>query len=424
MTGNDLKKYLLNGRLDDRLSKVYGKNFLMAQRNRYIKALDSFDNSFGDGEVQILSVPGRSEVGGNHTDHNAGCVLACSVNLDLIAIARKMDTQSIRIQSSGFPPDEIDIHDLSVHLEERFTSKALIRGIVFRVKELGFTVGGFDAYMTSDVLKGSGLSSSAAYEVMCCNILSNLYNGGKTDALAMAGTGQFAESEYYGKPCGSMDQTACAVGGFIGIDFQTPEIPCIEKVNFNLVDSGYTLCVVNTAGSHAGMNEDYAAVQYEMKSVAAFLGHSVLRECNENDFYTRLPEIRKSLGDRAVLRSIHFFEENKRVEKEIRALKESKIDAFLAYVNQSGRSSMEFLQNGYSLKNYREQGLCLALALSERILAGRGACRVHGGGFAGTIQAFVPNDLTGIYAKEMNRVFGENSCIKLFVRPEGAVRLI
>lgn len=424
MHTSEAAEKIRSGALDNTFITLYGADAVTAQRARYDKAITSFVNQFGDGDVQILSVPGRSEVGGNHTDHNHGRVLACAVDLDIIAVAGKTDAPTIRILSEGFALDEVDTGALSPSADEQYTSKALIRGVTARAKALGYAVGGLEAYTTSSVLKGSGLSSSAAFEVMCSNLLSHLYNEGTIDAVTMAKVGQYAEREFFGKPCGLMDQTACAVGGLICIDFADPENPVIEKVDVDFRQSGYTLCIVDTAGNHADLNDDYASIQSEMKAVAALLGHTVLRECAERDFYDRLPEIRKKLGDRAALRAVHFFGDDQRVLKEVDALRTQNFASFLDLVAKSGRSSFQCLQNAYSIQEPRQQGLPLALALSEKLLDGKGAWRVHGGGFAGTIQAFVPNALVDAYALEMNRVFGARACYRLLVRPTGATRVL
>lgn len=418
-----IKKEIQESRLDQTLGLLYGEATVHAQRKRYLDALNAFAQLYGGGDVQILSVPGRSETGGSHTDHNHGRVLACAVDLDVIAVARKSGNTQIRLQSEGFGMDKLSIQTLRPVENEHFTSKALIRGTAARLQTLGYTVGGFDAYITSNVLKGSGLSSSAAFEVMCANIFSHLFNGGKIDTVTMAKTGQYAEREFFGKPCGLMDQMASAVGGFISIDFADPENPLVQKIDLDMAQTGYTLCIIDTAGNHADLNADYASIQSEMKAVATLLGHTVLRKCNEEQFFTRLPEIRAKLGDRAVLRALHFFGDNARVSGEVEALRSGNFQAFLNLVIQSGRSSFQYLQNVYSIQDPRQQGLSLALALSEKILEKNGAWRVHGGGFAGTIQAFVPNKPADVYTAEMNRVFGEHACYRLRVRPVGAVRV-
>lgn len=420
MKASEMKNMIENGNFDDNMSMLYGAEAVSAQHERYGKAVDAFINLYGDRNAYILSVPGRSEVGGNHTDHNHGRVLACAVDLDVIAVAAVSSGNTVHVKSEGFPMDEVNLDDLQPHDDEKFTSKALIRGICARLSSLGCKVGGFDAYTTSNVLKGSGLSSSAAFEVMVANMVGRLFNDGKVEPVLMAKTGQYAEREYFGKPCGLMDQTACAVGGFITIDFANPENPIINKVAFDIAKNGYSLCIVDTAGDHADLNGDYTAIRSEMCAVAGLLGHGHLRECNEAEFFRRLPEIRGKLGDRAVLRAIHFFGDNARVPKEVKALQKGDFAAFLQHIIDSGRSSFMYLQNAYSIKSPDKQGLSLALALSEKVLTGSGAWRVHGGGFAGTIQAFVPHDKLAEYAGVMDATFGKNACHNLMVRPVGA----
>lgn len=424
------KKAIINaletGALDDKLRLIYGPDAetLRFQRRRYIDCVGHFCDKYGDGEgIRLLSVPGRSEVGGNHTDHNSGRVLACAVDLDIIAAARATDDGLMRVQSEGFDEDAIELDRLVPQEKERNHSPAFVRGVAARLKELGYRVGGFEAYTTSRVLKGSGLSSSAAFEVMAANILSELYNGGVIDHVVMAQAGQYAEREFFGKPCGLMDQTACAVGSFITIDFSDNEHPKIEKLDFDFEKTGYTLCIVDTSGNHSDLTEDYAAIQSEMKQVARLMGHTVLRECDEEEFYARLPELRKAAGDRAVLRAIHFFGDNARVLEQTKALKSGDFARFLKLVIESGRSSFMYLQNCYSIKSPKEQGLPLALALAEKTLGNEGAWRVHGGGFAGTIQAFVPRDRLERFVTVMNAAFGPKATYKLRVRPEGAFAL-
>lgn len=419
MNTSELINKINSGGFDSQFKTLYGD--ADSQKERYCRAVNGYIETFGDSDgLRLLSVPGRSEVGGNHTDHNNGRVLACAVNLDIIAVACPNGSNTIRVKSEGFDIDIVDLDNLSPVESEKGHSSALIRGVAARLKSLGYKIGGFDAYTTSNVLKGSGLSSSAAFEVMIGNMISCLYNGGRIDPVALAQTGQYAECEFFGKPCGLMDQTACAVGGFITIDFKDTEHPVIEKLDFDFSKTGYSLCIVDTAGNHADLSDDYAAIRYEMASVASFLGHKVLRECDENEFYKNLRQIREKLGDRAALRAIHFFGDNARVLDEVAALKRGDFKAFLDYVIASGRSSNMYLQNIFSLSDPKSQGLGLALALCEKELAGVGAWRVHGGGFAGTIQAFVPQDKLESFTGTINGVFGENACYKLTVRPVGA----
>jgi galactokinase len=427
MDASSLTDRVSDGSFDDSFRLLYGagENILDFQKKRYIKCIGDFCGMFGgSGELRLLSVPGRSEVGGNHTDHNHGRVLACAVDLDIIAVVRANESGVIRVQSEGFDMDTVSLAEPEPVESERYRSVSLIRGVVSRLKKLGYNVGGgFDAFTTSRVLKGSGLSSSAAFEIMMANIISNLYNGGRIDPVVMAQTGQYAEREYFGKPCGLMDQTACAVGGFITIDFIDTSKPLIEKIEFDFAKTGCTLCIVDTAGSHSDLNDDYASIQREMVQVAKLLGHNFLRDCDESGFYKKLPELRQAVGDRAVLRAIHFFGDNARVLAQTTALKSGDFELFKRLVTESGRSSSMYLQNSYSVKNTGEQGVSLALALAEKLLSGAGAWRVHGGGFAGTIQAFVPKEKLEEFISVMNAVFGENACYALTVRPVGAYAL-
>ena len=395
-----------------------------AQRERYAAALDAFAAKYGDGDISVFSVGGRSEISGNHTDHNWGRVIAASVNLDILAVAKATDNGVIRIQSEGFPEDVVEPAAIDAPDEAKFfTSAAIIAGMEKAFLDAGYKVGGFDAYTTSNVLKGSGISSSAAFEVMVGNILNYLYNDGKVSNVEIAKMAQFAENKYFGKPCGLMDQTACAVGGFITIDFADPTEPVIEKMDFDLGKAGYALCIVNTGGNHADLNEDYASVPAEMKAVAAVLGVPVLRKTDEAALIANIAGVREACGDRALMRAMHFFAENKRVAAQVEALRTGDMEAFKAGVVASGNSSFKYLQNVYTTKNVGEQGLSLALCLTEDFLAGTGAvCRVHGGGFAGTIQAFVPQEKVADYAAFMNSIFGEHACHVLSVRRDGAMK--
>lgn len=420
MNAEELKKKIDNGCFDKQFEVLYAQ-VTREIKVRYRKTVDEYVSIFGDSdELTLLSVPGRSEVGGNHTDHNNGRVIACSVNLDIIAVAAPNGENTIKIKSEGFDMDSVELDKLNPDTSEKGRSSALIRGVAAHLRELGCKVEGFNAYTTSNVLKGSGLSSSAAFEVMTANIISCLFNNGTIDPVTMAKTGQYAEGKFFGKPCGLMDQTACAVGGFITIDFKDTENPVIEKLNFDFVKTGYSLCIVDTAGDHADLSDDYAAIRSEMTSVAKFLGGKALRDCDEKKFYENLSLIRAKFGDRAALRAIHFFGDNARVVDEVTALKNADFKAFLDCVIASGRSSYMYLQNIYSLKYPDRQGLGLALALAEKMLSGYGAWRVHGGGFAGTIQAFVPHEKLSEFESTMNGVFGKTACHKLTVRPVGA----
>ena len=426
MNTAQMKKYIAEGGIDERITYVYGASALDAQKARYSKAIDEFAAIYGaDREITLYSVAGRSELSGNHTDHNYGCVVAASIDLDIIAVASKREDSVIAIKSEGFPEDVVDFSKYNAPVESKFgTSESIIAGMVQGFLKDGYAVGGFDAYTTSNVLKGSGLSSSAAFEDMVGNILSHIYNNGGVDNVEIAKLAQYSENVFFGKPCGLMDQVACAVGGIVAIDFKDPKAPVINKVDFDVSAAGYNLCIVNTGGNHADLTDDYASVPAEMKSVAAYFGKAVLREVDENEFYANIAALRESVGDRAVLRALHFFGENKRVALQKAALEKGDLDAYFEQVIASGKSSFCYLQNVYTTKNLKEQGLSLALCLAEGYLADKKAAyRVHGGGFAGTIQAYVPmSDVEGFRAL-MDGVFGEGKCIVLRIRPEGAVKI-
>ncbi len=396
---------------------------LEAQRSRYTNALSRFEQLFGDGPVELFSAPGRSEVGGNHTDHQRGKVLACSLNLDVIAVVRKRVDGVITVQSEGYPLDQVDLKDLNPVAGEEGTSKALIRGVAGALAEAGYTVGGFDAYTTSEVLQGSGMSSSAAFEVLLGTILSGLYNNDTVSPVEVAKASQVAENQYFGKPSGLLDQMACSVGNLVTIDFADASDPKVRRVDADFGSFGHSLCITDTKGSHADLTPDYAAVPAEMKQIAGHFGKAVLQEVSEAEFLSKLPELRELYGDRPVLRAIHWYEENKRVETQVAALESGDFDAFLKAVNASGDSSYKYLQNVYSPRHLEAQAIPVALAVSDLVLKDRGASRVHGGGFAGTIQAFVPDDLVEDYRKAMDGLFGEGACHILFVRPVGGYHI-
>lgn len=418
----DIKHDILSGKYDAAFSKMYRDS--AAARERYAAAVDSFEAIYGkrDG-LRLFSAPGRTEVGGNHTDHQHGCVLAGSVDLDVIAVVAPTSDGSVRVKSEGYDEDSFNISDLDPKKTEYGMALALIRGMCGEFKKDGYSIGGFDAYTTSNVLKGSGLSSSAAFEVLIGNILSGLYNSGSVDPVEIAKIAQRAENIYFGKPCGLMDQMASSVGGFTGIDFWDPQKPVIDKVVFDLAAHGHSLVIVNTGGNHADLTGDYADITIECRRVSEYFGKQFLRDVSEDEFYSDLASVRKAAGDRAVLRAIHFFAENKRAIAEKKALTEDRFADFLAICKESGRSSFEYLQNVYSPSNPKEQGLSLALAVAERTLGDRGAYRVHGGGFAGTIQAFVPDDLLEKYLTSMRSVFGNDSCYVLNIRPVGGTEV-
>ncbi len=426
MTIQEFAGAVSGGRLDSLFQKLYGSSEreCMRQRARYLSAAEHFSRLYPESDdIRVFSASGRTEVGGNHTDHQHGCVIAAAVNLDVIALVHFNDEGIIRIKSEGYPPNEIDLSDLSPVEEEKGTSAAIIRGIAAKFAEMGVETGGFEAYATSDVLGGSGLSSSAAFEVLIGTIIDQYYNEGRAGAVEIAKIGQYAENVYFGKASGLMDQMVSSVGGFVAIDFNDPDEPVIEPVSFDFSGAGYSLCITDTKGSHSDLTDDYVAVPAEMKSVAAALGKEYLRDVSADEFYKKLPELRKICSDRAILRAAHFFDENERAVAEGEALSRGDLEEFFRLVNESGTSSAELLQNLYSAKNPLVQPIPLAIMLSKRILAGNGAVRVHGGGFAGTIQAFVPAYLAETYAAEMDRVFGCGSCHILSIRPVGGTEI-
>ncbi len=420
--------YVNNGGLDARLVALYGVDSVEAQRTRYTEAIEAFASLYGaDREIALFSVPGRSEIAGNHTDHNRGCVMAAAVDLDILAVASKNETGTVTVKSKGFPEDAVPCRGNQPDESRYFTSAALIAGVCAGFEKRGYAVCGYDAYTTSSVMKGSGVSSSAAFEVMIGTILNHMANGGVVTAPVVAEIAQYAENVYFGKPSGLMDQTACAVGGFSYIDFADLAAAKIEKLNFDLSEAGYSLCITNTGGNHADLNEDYASVPAEMKAVAAAFGQPVLRGLTRETLLARAAELRKTVGDRALLRAFHFIGENDRVNAMADCLRGGDLDGFFAGVKESGRSSFMWLQNVYTVKNVAEQGLSLALAVTEQALAGcirPAAWRLHGGGFAGTVQAFVPHENVPAYRAAMDAVFGAGACAVLRVRGEGAVSLL
>ena len=416
------------GALDSLLESLYGASAVALQKSRYRALLDRFAATYGgDRSVVLCTVSGRSELSGNHTDHNHGCVIAASIDLDILAVAAANQDGVVRVSSEGFGDEAVVLSDTKKPDPALFgTSASLIAGMCAGLSEAGYTVGGFDACMTSDVKGGSGLSSSAAYENMIGVILSHLYNEGKVDVVEIAKLSQKAENVYFGKPCGLMDQVACAVGGIVAIDFADPTAPMIEPIPFDMTAAGYRLCIVHTGGSHADLTDEYAAIPREMKAVAAVFGKDVLREVSEADVKNALPTLRERLGDRAVLRALHFFEENRRVADQKTSLTDGSaaaLDRFFEGVRASGRSSFCYLQNVTVSGESHEQGLALALCLAESLLGGKGAFRVHGGGFAGTIQAFVPADMTEDFKTAMDAAFGRGACSVLRIRPVGAARV-
>lgn len=414
------------GEMDEKLKAVYVTDSAVeAQKPRYIRLINEFIKLFGeDRDVIITSAPGRTEVCGNHTDHNNGKVLAASVNLDAVAVASKNDEDVVRVKSDGHAMNVVDTSELLPDEAEFGHSTAMVRGVVAKIAGLGYKIGGFDCVTTSDVIGGSGLSSSAAFEVLLGTTLSYLYNDGVINSVEIAKTAQYSENVFFGKPCGLLDQMASSVGTFVTIDFESTENPKIKKVDFDFSKSGHALCIVDTGGSHSDLTDDYAAVRGEMESVAQAMGKDVLREIDFEDFKKAVPSLMGRVSDRALLRAFHFYRENERVEKAIAALESNNFDYFKKVINESGRSSYMYNQNVYTPKNPAEQKISLALCISEGILGVDGAYRVHGGGFAGTIQAFVPAELLEEYKNSIETVFGKGSCHVLIIRPVGGTRVM
>ncbi len=407
------------------LKALYGTDAaeLQKQATRYTNILRKYISEFGEAPVEFFSSPGRTEIGGNHTDHNYGCVLAGAVNLDNAAVAAANNTKVVRVISEGYPVFEVDLTNLEPVQSEKFTSAALVRGICARMKEQGFKIGGFNAVIDGGVPKGSGLSSSASFEVLIGEMVNQLFNNGKLDPIQNAINGQYSENNYFGKPCGLMDQTACSMGGLITIDFRDPSKPVVKKVNFDFVATGFALVITDTGGNHADLNDEYASLPTDMKAVASQLGAKVLREVTLEQVIDIAPKIREKVGDRAILRAIHFQGDNQRVADQVAALEKNDFKSFLNMVIESGFSSYMYNQNIFPVNNVREQGVSLALALSHLVLKDQGAWRVHGGGFAGTIQAFVPNNLLDKYVSTLEHVYGKGACHKLFIRPQGTIKV-
>ena len=421
----NMKELFKSGAKDELLMDIYlDEEKLAYQRDRYVSAIEEFEKLYGEAEVSIYSAPGRSEIGGNHTDHQNGEVLAASVNLDAIAIVEATDNGVVTVVSDDYPMIKVDVNDLEKKDEEEGTTLSLIKGVLAGIKDRDGKVGGFNAYITSDVLIGAGLSSSAAFETIIGTITSGLYNDMEISAVDIAIIGQYAENVYFGKPCGLMDQTASSVGNLVHIDFADKKNPVIEGVSCDLGKYGYSLCITDTKGSHADLTPDYAAVPGEMKAAAAVLGKEVLLGVTMEDLLEKSAEIRAAAGDRALLRAIHLVNENVRVQQEVAALKAEDFEGFLKVVKASGDSSYKFLQNVYTNHDVQHQDVSVALAISESVLGTNGVCRVHGGGFAGTIQAFVKNEAVAEYKATMDKVFGEGSCQVLMIRKYGGMKVL
>ncbi len=424
-TCTSLLSTLSAGDHDKALAALYAldgqPSSLDAARARAAHVVQAFQDAFqpGDAPAALFSGPGRTEIGGNHTDHQHGHVLCGSVDMDMLACAAPNGKNVIRVLSEGYPALEVELDSLLPREEERNGSAALVRGVAAKVKELGYPLLGFDAYVTSTVLSGSGLSSSAAYEVLIGNILNHFCCEGKLDPVTIAKVGQYAENVYFGKPCGLMDQMGSSVGCAVAIDFNDPTDPVVTRVDYDFAHSGHTLCIVDTASSHGDLTDDYADITREMGAVAAFFGKQLLREVPEADFRASLPALREKCGDRAVLRALHFYDDDRRAVEEAEALQAGDFDRFLTLVNASGISSALHLQNTWSIADPKQQAIPIALARGKELLDGKGAIRVHGGGFAGTIQAFVPNERVALFRAGMEALFGAGHCHLLHIRPQG-----
>ena len=418
-----LQSGLKEGGFRTRLEEIYADG-AATQGQRLLNLANTFAELFPkEQEVSVFSAPGRSEIGGNHTDHNCGKVLAASINLDIQAVAAKTDSEHILVKSANYPLNDVNLNVLIPVEAEYGHSNAMIRGICAGFVQRGYQIGGFMAATVSDVLGGSGLSSSAAFEVLICTVLNHFYNDANISPLEIAQISQYAENVFVGKPSGLLDQTACAVGGFVQIDFADTTAPVVQPVAFDFAASGHALCIVDTGGNHADLTEDYAAVRREMEAVAGALNKQVLRETDRETLLQYLPKVREAVGERPVLRALHFFAENERVDAQAAALERNDFPAFLSLIKQSGQSSYMYNQNVFTPVR-TEQPVSLALALSETLLGERGAWRVHGGGFAGTIQAFVPLDLLETYRAAIEAVFGVGSCYVLRVRPFGGIQVV
>ena len=371
----------------------------------------------------VFSAPGRTEICGNHTDHQHGCVLAAAVDLETVATVQVNDSNLIEIQSEGYPLVAVDLNDLAVREEEKNSTAALIRGVASAFAQRGAKLSGFYAKVRSTVLPGSGLSSSAAFEVLIGTILNELFFDKKLSAIEIAQIGQYAENVYFGKPCGLMDQMASSVGGMVYIDFEDPENPKVEKIDVDLATYGYGLCIIDSGADHADLTDEYAAIPGELAQLCQFFGKKYLREIPKAEFVQKIPELRGKVTDRAILRAFHIYQENDRVRQQVEALRWDDIDAFLGLVKESGRSSWMYLQNITPAGAVKHQEVAVALALCETYLKGQGAYRVHGGGFAGTVQAFVPLDMLDSFKASIEEILGENSCHVLNIRQQGGIRV-
>ena len=406
------------------LAKLYGEDAVAGNVARYQELLKGYEKAFGDsGDVLLFSSPGRTEISGNHTDHNHGKVLAGSIDLDCVGVAAKNSSSHVHIVSETYNQDfTIDLNHLEPS-EKKAGTVDLVKGLLKGFEESGYSVGGFNAYITSNVISAAGVSSSASFEMLLCSMLNTFFNEGRMDTVAYAHIGKYSENNYWDKASGLLDQMACAVGGLITIDFVEPSAPAVEKIDFDFGSQNHSLIIVQTGKGHADLSADYSSVPIEMKKVAQFFGKEVLSQVTEEEVIGNLSEVRRFAGDRSVLRALHFFEENKRVEAEVSALKENRFGDFLANITASGNSSWKWLQNCFTNSNYQEQGITVTLALTELFIAEKqkGACRVHGGGFAGVIMAMLPNELVDEYIGYIEGCTGKGSAFRMGIRPYGAI---
>ncbi len=410
-------------KLPEKMREIYPENRMEYQKARYSEAYEEFENLYSEKPEYIFSSPGRSEICGNHTDHNMGKAIGASVDLDIIAMVRRTDTGRIRLKSKGYELFDFACDDLSVAENEKGKSISLVKGILKYFSDKGFCAGGFDAYTVSDVKRGSGLSSSAAFEVLVCGILNGLYNNGGISAKDNAMASHFAENVFFGKACGTLDQLSCAYGGMIAIDFEDPKNPKAEKLDFDLKKTGYTMVITDIHADHADLTDDYTAIRREMEAAAKYFGRDNLRQVSFGEFKGELPKLKKALPGRAIVRAYHYFNENERVDALAKAMSENDMDAFLKTVNASGASSFKYLQNIYPASDPISQQMSLALCVTENCLEENYACRVHGGGFGGTIQTYLESDRADGYIALMNSVFGPDSAQALNVRLEGCVMM-
>ena len=425
MTHTGLELQLQQAAFEQTLTRLYGPEGAERARSRCIEVTEGFHQTFDRPAQALFSAPGRTEIGGNHTDHQRGCVLAASVDLDILAAAAPTQSGVIRVLSQGYPMTEVDLRELTPRQDEVNTSAALIRGVAARMSEMGCDLRnrGLDVYMTSTVPKGSGLSSSAAYEVLIGTMLNELFWAGHCTPVELAQIGQYAENVFFGKPCGLMDQTASSVGGVVAIDFADTAHPAVERLDVDLHAYGYALCILDSGAGHEDLTGEYSAITEELRAVCRVFGKAVLREVPEEDFLAELPKVRKAAGDRAVNRAFHVYGENRRAQAEKEALRQGDFDRFLTLVRESGRSSAMYLQNIIPTGSVTAQELMVTIALCERILEGRGAVRVHGGGFGGTAQAFVPLDMLEKFKAATEAALGPGCCHVVMIRPAGGIKL-